>query len=187
MCTRCLKQEAKLHEGEIESISKYCPLDLFSGDLGRMKRALFDLYENPHNRFKIFLNGDLRYTEKVGDKNQVNEMLANFFQPQNPNEGRNILASALTGALLGHHLISPDLIQMCPSKRSLQGQCDTRSKPLNPDCILGILLRLQKIAGEVNDVTAEMLSQKLLSDVKSQDDLHNLTIWYPLLTKAAGK
>ena len=55
LCTRCLKQEAKLQEGDIDCISKYCPLDLFSGDLGRMKRALFDLYESPHNRFKARL------------------------------------------------------------------------------------------------------------------------------------
>ncbi len=50
LCHRCLKQHAKLSRGEIDSISQYCPLDLFSGDEARMKRAVFDLFESPCNR-----------------------------------------------------------------------------------------------------------------------------------------
>mgnify|MGYP002052427680 CR=1 FL=1 len=69
LCHRCLKQYAKLYKGEIESISKYCPLDLFSGDEMRMKNAIFDLFERPHNRFKVFKNGRILYTESAGDPN----------------------------------------------------------------------------------------------------------------------
>ena len=98
LCTRCLKQEAKLQEGDIDCISKYCPLDLFSGDLGRMKRALFDLYESPHNRFKVFKNGQLIYTEKIGEKDELEETLSQFFERQ---EGINTLASVLCSTLLG--------------------------------------------------------------------------------------
>jgi inositol-pentakisphosphate 2-kinase len=54
LCHRCLKQHAKLYRGEIDSISRYCPLDLFSGDMVRMKRALFDLFEAPCNRYVHF-------------------------------------------------------------------------------------------------------------------------------------
>ena len=71
LCHRCLKQYAKLYKGEIQSISRYCPLDLFSGDLMRMKNAIFDLFEKPHNRFKIFKNGRMLYTERTGTAESV--------------------------------------------------------------------------------------------------------------------
>ena len=80
LCPRCLKQEAKLNEGNIDCISKYCPLDLFSGDLARMKRAIFDLFESPHNRFKIFKDGELVYTEKIGHQEEVDGILNDYFK-----------------------------------------------------------------------------------------------------------
>ena len=45
-------------------------------------------------------------------------------------------------------------------------------------------MRLQKFCLEVNDVTAESISPKLFNDL-SMDNLHQLTIWYPLLTENA--
>lgn len=178
LCTRCLKQEAKLQEGDIDCISKYCPLDLFSGDLGRMKRALFDLYESPHNRFKVFKNGKLIYTETTGHKDQLEEILSQFFQRE---EGINTLASLLCSALLGQTQIKPELLNLLPSKKN-SSQCDSKSKPLPKDCILNILLNLQKLGMEIDDITAEALSDKMMSEIKSQEELHDLTIWYPLLT-----
>ena len=41
---------------------------------------------------------------------------------------------------------------------------------------------MQKLSQEIDDITAEALSDKMMSEVKSQEELHNLTIWYPLLT-----
>ena len=35
---------------------------------------------------------------------------------------------------------------------------------------------------EIDDITAEALSDKMMSEIKSQEELHDLTIWYPLLT-----
>ena len=63
-----------------------------------MKRALFDLYESPHNRFKVFKNGQLIYTEKIGEKDELEETLSQFFERQ---EGINTLASVLCSTLLG--------------------------------------------------------------------------------------
>lgn len=178
LCTRCLKQEAKLQEGDIDCISKYCPLDLFSGDLGRMKRALFDLYESPHNRFKVFKNGQLIYTEKIGEKDELEETLSQFFERQ---EGINTLASVLCSTLLGQTQVKPELLNFLPSKKT-STKCDIKSKPLPKDCILNSILNLQKLSQEIDDITAEALSDKMMSEVKSQEELHNLTIWYPLLT-----
>ncbi len=79
LCHRCLKQHAKVFRGEIDNISAYCPLDLFSGDLARMKRALFDLYENPNNRFKLFRNGRTIYTESIGQLRDAEEAMTELF------------------------------------------------------------------------------------------------------------
>jgi hypothetical protein len=79
LCHRCLKQHAKLYQGNIDSISEYCPLDLFSGDKSRMKRAIFDLCENPCNRFKLFKDGDIVYTNNVGSLGDMEKELSSWF------------------------------------------------------------------------------------------------------------
>ena len=108
LCHRCLKQYAKLYKGEIKSISRYCPLDLFSGDEMRMKTAIFDLFERPHNRFKVFKNGRILYTESTGNPQTLQQELQAWLGPKTENEGKmkddgkNIhrLASLLCTALL---------------------------------------------------------------------------------------
>ena len=77
--------------------------------------------------------------------------------------------------------IKPELLNLLPSKKD-SNECDGRSKPLPKDCILNILLNLQKLGMEIDDITAEALSDKMMSEIKSQEELHDLTIWYPLLT-----
>ncbi|XP_048489288.1 inositol-pentakisphosphate 2-kinase isoform X1 [Plutella xylostella] len=67
-CYFCLKQFLKLEENVIENVSGYCPLDLFSGDRSRMKRAVLSLIENPQNNFKLFKDGVLVYNEKSSEK-----------------------------------------------------------------------------------------------------------------------
>lgn len=95
---RCLKQHAKLYQGNIDSISKYCPLDLFSGDKTRMKRAIFDLCDNPCNRFKLFKNGKLLYTQDVGNKEVMMNTIKEWFGVQD--HGLDLLAALLCTTLL---------------------------------------------------------------------------------------
>lgn len=191
LCHRCLKQKAKLHQGEIDTISRYCPLELFSGDLERMKRALFDLYDNPHNRFKIFKNGQLIYTEKKGQQADVDHHLGGFFGDSNSRaagampdgSGINNLAAVLCSVLLGQAKASEELISLVPRKKpQCQNKCDTSAKPLPKGCILDVLLSLQKNSGDVNDIGAKALSEKLLGQVKDIEELHTLAVWYPLTT-----
>ena len=184
MCHRCLKQEAKFKSGEIETISQYCPLDLFSGDSNRMKRAILDLYENPHNRFKIFKNGQMMYTEKIGNQADVDQQLSQFFDlPQNKPDGTgiNLLASILCASVLGQSTLNSELVSMVPEKRRSK-ICNSKANALSKDCILSTLLTLQKSCGDVDDTKAEALSHKLLGEAKSTEELHNLSIWYPLIT-----
>lgn len=63
-CYFCLKQFLKLQNGQIDNISKYCPLDLFSGDKMRMKHALLSLVNNPQNNFKMFKDGHIIYSDQ---------------------------------------------------------------------------------------------------------------------------
>ncbi|KAF9420228.1 hypothetical protein HW555_003449 [Spodoptera exigua] len=63
-CYYCLKQHLKLWMGAITQTSKYCPLDLFSGQRERMKLSLLNMIKNAQNNFKIFKNGLLVYNEK---------------------------------------------------------------------------------------------------------------------------
>ena len=101
LCHRCLKQHAKVFRGEIDGISAYCPLDLFSGDLGRMKRAVHDLCRSPSNRFKLFLDGRTVYTECVGRLEDVEAAAEEIFgQQQEDAPPLDLLAAMLCSALL---------------------------------------------------------------------------------------
>ena len=74
----------------------------------RMKNAIFDLFEKPHNRFKIFKNGRMLYTESTGTVDSVQRELQGWLGPKPDlkeeikDDGKNIhrLASLLCTALL---------------------------------------------------------------------------------------
>ena len=74
----------------------------------RMKNAIFDLFERPHNRFKVFKNGRILYTESAGHPNHLQEELQRWLGPINAtqsqakDDGKNIhrLASLLCTSLL---------------------------------------------------------------------------------------
>lgn len=66
-CIFCLNQYKKFKEGSVKEISSYCPLNLFSGDLERMRSAVKALINSPQNNFKIFKDGDLVFAEDVTD------------------------------------------------------------------------------------------------------------------------
>ncbi|KAL2504063.1 Inositol-pentakisphosphate 2-kinase family protein [Abeliophyllum distichum] len=54
-----MHQALKLHQGKISQISKYDPLDLFSGSKDRVQNAMKSLLLTPQNNFRVFLNGSL--------------------------------------------------------------------------------------------------------------------------------
>ncbi|XP_064605392.1 inositol-pentakisphosphate 2-kinase-like isoform X2 [Liolophura sinensis] len=57
VCKYCLHTSLKLKRGVWTQTSKYCPIDLFSGNVHRMKHALYCLLETPRNNFRICKNG----------------------------------------------------------------------------------------------------------------------------------
>ncbi|XP_022880009.1 inositol-pentakisphosphate 2-kinase-like [Olea europaea var. sylvestris] len=52
-------QALKMNQGKISHISKYDPLDLFSGSKDRVHNAMKSLLMTPQNNFRVFLNGSL--------------------------------------------------------------------------------------------------------------------------------
>ncbi|KAK7070659.1 hypothetical protein SK128_012777 [Halocaridina rubra] len=59
LCRYCVKQYIKIgKKSKQDTTSKYCPLDLFSGEVLRMQKAVDGLLESPQNNLKIFMDGD---------------------------------------------------------------------------------------------------------------------------------
>ena len=57
-CRYCMHQEWKVHNGKIpkrrRTEKSYCPMDLFSNQKGRMKKAILALMDDPQNNCKVF-------------------------------------------------------------------------------------------------------------------------------------
>uniref|UniRef100_A0A182PJ00 inositol-pentakisphosphate 2-kinase n=1 Tax=Anopheles epiroticus TaxID=199890 RepID=A0A182PJ00_9DIPT len=82
-CRYCLHQYLKLQKKSIAKISKYCPLDLYSGKPVRVLQAVKGLIGAPQNNFKILKNGKVVYDDKR-EKSMFNRILREMF----PRDGR---------------------------------------------------------------------------------------------------
>ncbi|XP_055612534.1 inositol-pentakisphosphate 2-kinase-like [Uranotaenia lowii] len=78
-CRFCLYQYLKLRKKSIPKVSKYCPLDLFSGKPIRMLHAIKGLIGAPQNNFRLSKNGRIVYDESR-EKSVFNRILKEIFQ-----------------------------------------------------------------------------------------------------------
>nr|CAB3256622.1 inositol-pentakisphosphate 2-kinase-like [Phallusia mammillata] len=70
LCQFCHTQLYRVQfEKRFTDCSNYCPVDLFSGDINRMKTAIRGLLNAPQNNFRIFKNGKLAYGQEVIKQN----------------------------------------------------------------------------------------------------------------------
>ncbi|CAL1355812.1 unnamed protein product [Linum trigynum] len=75
-----MHQALKLHNKDISEISKYNPLDLFSGSKERMHKAIGDLFSTPQNNFRVFLNGSLILGGLGGGTSKTNTVIEQTFE-----------------------------------------------------------------------------------------------------------
>ncbi|KAL9641504.1 hypothetical protein ABK040_013426 [Willaertia magna] len=66
-CRYCMHQHLKLKEGSVNSVSSFCPTNLYSTNKERVKIALINLILNPQNNMRLYINGQLKW---FGDKHQ---------------------------------------------------------------------------------------------------------------------
>ncbi|KAK3579355.1 hypothetical protein CHS0354_029650 [Potamilus streckersoni] len=79
VCKFCMHQRLKAKEGQWPKTSRYCPLDLFSGDIERMRHSLLALADTPQNNFRICLNGE--EVHGAWRKQDFNIVLETLFGP----------------------------------------------------------------------------------------------------------
>ncbi|KAL4655836.1 inositol-pentakisphosphate 2-kinase isoform X1 [Arapaima gigas] len=109
VCRFCMHQHFKLANGKWKRVSRYCPLDLFSGNKQRMYSAIKHLLEEPQNNFKIFTSGELIYgceddRAKQQDLGELAQRLQPHFPLAQPSSSKALLSEliqAIVNALLG--------------------------------------------------------------------------------------
>ncbi|XP_004717792.1 inositol-pentakisphosphate 2-kinase [Echinops telfairi] len=173
VCRYCMHQHLKVATGKWKQISKYCPLDLYSGNKQRMHFALKSLLQEAQNNLKIFKNGELIYGGKevqdsVANWSELAHHLKPFFFPSNglasgPHCTRAVireLVHVLTQVLLSgtdksrpsswRAVPSPPGPQTCeasPFSRQLscQGINTAEQSGLPKDCLLYKTLQVQML------------------------------------------
>lgn len=155
-CYYCLKQYLKLHEQQISDISKYCPLDLFSGDRNRMKTALFHLSENPQNNFKLFENGQIIFNEK--NKDQLTKAIRSMHIFRSNDVFFDFIVETLLS--VGSKQISHTKTATVIKKPS---NCDDTTN-LNKDTVLYKILQTQKLSDELKDIPIATINQSINLD-----------------------
>lgn len=64
-CNNCILQIEKCSSDAFDQMYDYCPLDLFSGDLERMRHAINSLIAVPHRNLRIFLDGTVIHSDEI--------------------------------------------------------------------------------------------------------------------------
>ncbi|XP_028176157.1 inositol-pentakisphosphate 2-kinase-like isoform X1 [Ostrinia furnacalis] len=146
-CFYCLKQYVKLNKGQIDSISEYCPLDLFSGNKERMKSALLSLMDNPQNNFKFFRNEVLVFNETSSVKD-LDEIMKDILPFSN---STHLFIDFVIAILLSSNedVLTMEIPKEMSSTRYKNEKC-TEGHELPADSFLYKLLRIQKLSEKYN-------------------------------------
>eukprot|EP00090_Calanus_glacialis_P039047 TRINITY_DN68005_c0_g1_i1.p1 TRINITY_DN68005_c0_g1~~TRINITY_DN68005_c0_g1_i1.p1 ORF type:complete len:422 (+),score=106.99 TRINITY_DN68005_c0_g1_i1:84-1349(+) len=165
LCNYCLKQYYKRHIGLVTSPSQYCPLDLYSGEQGRMVQALEALLESPQNNLRIFKDGELLHTEETVHNSVCDQFLHSMLG--NDNLLPEVLVQALTVSPSSTTPAAVSVSHCSPAVSSQPiksvRQCNKTGHQLPQNCILSSVLGLQK-RNILPDCEAQVVLNSLLSD-----------------------
>ncbi|CAI4227050.1 unnamed protein product [Auanema sp. JU1783] len=64
-CNNCILQIEKCGSDHFTQMYDFCPLDLFSGVHFRVCRSLRELFRNPHRNLRLFVNGNLLFSNEA--------------------------------------------------------------------------------------------------------------------------
>ena len=146
--------------------SKYCPLDMFSGNSRRMERAIESLMETPKNNLRIYMDGSLLHDESTTETKKCDAMIKEIFQ--SVSTFRRILIEILKSTSS-----SGDLSKNCHNQDNKwkietkvlstreKKSCHDDEETLPKNCILDRILRLQTCS------TSDMEAEKLVKNMTS--------------------
>ncbi|XGW09119.1 hypothetical protein V3C99_011434, partial [Haemonchus contortus] len=145
-CNNCILQLEKCGSDHYEEMYDFCPIDLFSGNLSRMKSALEALLKVPHRNLRIFVDGNLIHSDE-------SLLDATLFSTTLFPSGQGNADDLITALCL-----------------VLAGCEDVRDFSLREDSVLGQILAAQKI-DLVGIVKAHQIYKSLPAAV--QKELHD--------------
>ncbi|KAK0400750.1 hypothetical protein QR680_015434 [Steinernema hermaphroditum] len=64
-CNNCILQLEKSHSDAFDKMYDFCPIDLFSGELPKMRKAIRSLIDVPHRNLRIFSNGVVIHSDEA--------------------------------------------------------------------------------------------------------------------------
>uniref|UniRef100_A0A8R1I1A1 Inositol-pentakisphosphate 2-kinase n=1 Tax=Caenorhabditis japonica TaxID=281687 RepID=A0A8R1I1A1_CAEJA len=142
-CNNCILQiEKSCGQSHFSQMYDFCPLDLFSGNFSRMRRAIHSLFLVPHRNLRIFVDGNLVHSdEKPLEQHKFQKTLF-----PNAEATEKDLEAALCFALSGNE-----------SKKNFH---------LQKDSVLGEILQAQRI-DELGIVKAHALYEQLDAHLKA--------------------
>ncbi|KAM7344377.1 inositol phosphate kinase 1 isoform 2-T9 [Cochliomyia hominivorax] len=75
-CRYCSMQFLKMKQNKIIERSRYCPINLFSGNPERMCLALQALFDCPQNNLRIFKNGCIIFDDQIKKTSKIDEIFS---------------------------------------------------------------------------------------------------------------
>eukprot|EP00037_Helgoeca_nana_P015746 m.147546 g.147546 ORF g.147546 m.147546 type:complete len:563 (-) comp23151_c0_seq2:164-1852(-) len=162
-CRHCLHQTLKVEDGKWTQKSAYCPVDLFSNEPRKVRRAVTGLVATPQNNLRIFIGNKLVLSDssQAAERACVSETIARVLFPppavtvtQIPDAGNVILVETMVGASGG----------------GLEAVVSVVSEALLTHPILARLVELQQHASNNARDTAEMYHAYRSSAHASVDD-----------------
>ncbi|KAL1007820.1 hypothetical protein UPYG_G00092090 [Umbra pygmaea] len=168
VCRFCMHQHFKFASGKWKRLSRYCPLDLFSGNKQRMYLAIKHLIEEPQNNFKIFKGGECIYSCKddadvLQDVDDLAQHLRPYFLPSGSfinghqsskfvlNELIQVIVSALLSSWDSAHSGEPRKTHVPEGRGTCEASllhCDllrNGNHCLPKDCVLARILGTQML------------------------------------------